>query len=255
MAFGLKLPALPQGGNRQAGAATPRRSSISTACLDRKPAALSGGQRQRVALGRAIVRQPKLFLLDEPLSNLDAQIALQMRAEIARLHTPPRRDDDLRHPRSGRGPDAGPPHRRDEGGRDPASRRPDGPLPAAGQPLRRRVHRLPAHELLQRHAAGERGRALLPGTSRHEPCRAEAHHRPIGRRLRPAPATLRRQARCLRHSPGRHCLRPSPARNPAGARWKQWWKLSSPWDRRPISIWPATPIPSSPASGPRITSA
>lgn len=54
--------------------------------LDRKPAALSGGQRQRVALGRAIVRDAKVFLMDEPLSNLDAKLRVQMRAEIARLH-------------------------------------------------------------------------------------------------------------------------------------------------------------------------
>src|SRR5437763_7431768 len=53
--------------------------------LDRKPANLSGGQRQRVAMGRAIVRSPKAFLMDEPLSNLDAQLRVQTRAEIARL--------------------------------------------------------------------------------------------------------------------------------------------------------------------------
>src|ERR1700741_4212299 len=53
--------------------------------LDRKPANLSGGQRQRVAMGRAIVRDPKAFLMDEPLSNLDAKLRVQMRAEIARL--------------------------------------------------------------------------------------------------------------------------------------------------------------------------
>ena len=55
--------------------------------LDRKPRALSGGQRQRVAMGRAIVRQPSAFLMDEPLSNLDAKLRVQMRAEIARLQT------------------------------------------------------------------------------------------------------------------------------------------------------------------------
>lgn len=55
------------------------------ALLDRKPASLSGGQRQRVAMGRAIVREPKAFLLDEPLSNLDARLRVQMRTEIARL--------------------------------------------------------------------------------------------------------------------------------------------------------------------------
>ena len=54
--------------------------------LDRKPKALSGGQRQRVAMGRAIVRDPKVFLMDEPLSNLDAKLRVQMRVEIAKIH-------------------------------------------------------------------------------------------------------------------------------------------------------------------------
>lgn len=54
--------------------------------LDRKPKAMSGGQRQRVALGRAIVRDPQVFLMDEPLSNLDAKLRVQMRAEITKLH-------------------------------------------------------------------------------------------------------------------------------------------------------------------------
>ena len=72
--------------------------------LERKPANLSGGQRQRVAMGRAIVRDPKAFLMDEPLSNLDAKLRVQMRTEVARIQK--RWDHDgLRDPRSDRGDD------------------------------------------------------------------------------------------------------------------------------------------------------
>ena len=75
--------------------------------LDRKPKALSGGQRQRVAIGRTLVAEPSVFLLDEPLSNLDAALRVQMRIEISRLHKTPGPHNDLRHPRSGRSDDAG----------------------------------------------------------------------------------------------------------------------------------------------------
>jgi multiple sugar transport system ATP-binding protein len=85
LAFGLKLRkyAKPEIDRRVADAA--EILSISD-LLDRKPKALSGGQRQRVAVGRAIVGQPKVFLFDEPLSNLDAKLRVQMRAEITKLH-------------------------------------------------------------------------------------------------------------------------------------------------------------------------
>jgi multiple sugar transport system ATP-binding protein len=85
MAFGLKLRKTPKDDiERRVNEAAAMLSCQNL--LDRKPRELSGGQRQRVALGRAIVREPAVFLMDEPLSNLDAKLRVQTRAEIARLH-------------------------------------------------------------------------------------------------------------------------------------------------------------------------
>ncbi len=83
--FGLKLRKVPKEERERRVAEAARMLDI-THLLDRKPKALSGGQRQRVAVGRAIVRQPKVFLFDEPLSNLDAKLRVQMRTEISKLH-------------------------------------------------------------------------------------------------------------------------------------------------------------------------
>lgn len=85
MAFGLKLRKMPKDEIKQKVTDVAKTLDIEH-LLDRKPKALSGGQRQRVALGRAIVRNPKVFLMDEPLSNLDAKLRVQMRTEIAKLH-------------------------------------------------------------------------------------------------------------------------------------------------------------------------
>ena len=85
MAFGLKLRKYPKKEIDERVNSAAKVLGIST-LLERKPKALSGGQRQRVALGRAIVRQPKAFLFDEPLSNLDAKLRVEMRAELKKLH-------------------------------------------------------------------------------------------------------------------------------------------------------------------------
>ena len=85
MAFGLKLAKVDAGGVEERVKKAAGILQIEH-LLDRKPKALSGGQRQRVAIGRAIVRDPRVFLFDEPLSNLDAALRVQMRIEIAKLH-------------------------------------------------------------------------------------------------------------------------------------------------------------------------
>ena len=85
MAFGLKLRKMPKAEIDKRVREAARILDIEH-LLDRKPKLLSGGQRQRVAMGRAIVREPKVFLMDEPLSNLDAKLRVQMRLEISKLH-------------------------------------------------------------------------------------------------------------------------------------------------------------------------
>ena len=85
MEFGLEMAGMPKPERRAAVEAAARTLRL-TDYLECKPRALSGGQRQRVAIGRAIVRKPQVFLFDEPLSNLDAELRVEMRLELARLH-------------------------------------------------------------------------------------------------------------------------------------------------------------------------
>ena len=112
MGFSLKLRGAPQDRDRRARPPRGRDPGLAP-LLERYPRQLSGGQRQRVAMGRAIVRDPQVFLFDEPLSNLDAKLRVAMRTEIKELHQRLADHHRLRHPRPDRGHDHGRPHRGD----------------------------------------------------------------------------------------------------------------------------------------------
>jgi multiple sugar transport system ATP-binding protein len=148
MAFGLKLAGTKK---PEIDAAVKNAARILHIdhLLDRKPKQLSGGQRQRVAIGRAITRKPKVFLFDEPLSNLDAALRVKMRLEFARLH------DELKttmiyvtHDQVE--DDAGGRDRGALGGQCRAGWQSESSLSLAGEPLCGRVHRLAQDELPRR---------------------------------------------------------------------------------------------------------
>jgi multiple sugar transport system ATP-binding protein len=140
IAFGLQLRKLPKDQVNERVEKAARTLGLED-MLNKRPRNLSGGQRQRVAMGRAIVREPQAFLMDEPLSNLDAKLRVQMRAEIARLQ----RDLDVTtiyvtHDQT-EAMTLG-----DEEGAAATGRSPAGALRPSGQRVRRRLHRLTGHE-------------------------------------------------------------------------------------------------------------
>ena len=146
LAFGLKLRHTPKEEiKRRVGEAATMLGL--DPYLKRKPAALSGGQRQRVAMGRAIVREPQAFLMDEPLSNLDAKLRVSMRAALNQLHerlgttTVYVTHDQIE------AMTLGDPGVLAAGRQDPAGRHPADAVRVAGEPVRGRLHRLPRDEL------------------------------------------------------------------------------------------------------------
>ena len=147
--------------------------------LDRKPGQLSGGQRQRVAMGRALARNPQLFLFDEPLSNLDAKLRVEMRAEIKLLHQRTRTTTVYVTHDQVEAMTLGDRIAVMQRRRGAAARHAGRDLRPPGQPLRRRVHRLAGDEHGGQPARGERpaGRGHRPGAHGRAARRAQGSQR------------------------------------------------------------------------------
>ena len=155
VAYGLRLRKLPAA---EIAARLERglRQVNLVGLAERYPGQLSGGQQQRVALARALVLNPDILLLDEPLSNLDAKIRVQVRAEIRRLQQELRHHDGLRHPRPGGGAVALRPRGGDARRAHPAGGHAAGAVRAPGQPLRGRLRRHQQLHPRDLHRAGAR---------------------------------------------------------------------------------------------------
>ena len=176
MAFGLKLRKVPKAQIDERVKDAARILNLEN--LQKKPRELSGGQRQRVALGRAIVREPAVFLMDEPLSNLDAKLRVQTRAEIARLHqrlgttTVYVTHDQVEAMTMGTRiavMDKGELH---------AGRAAPGAVRQPEEAVRGRVHRQPGDELRERQAATATGRRARASRCRSRPATAAASRAP-----------------------------------------------------------------------------
>ena len=167
LSFGLETLRHAEGRDQAARRAGRRDPADRASCSSAGPASFPAASASASRSAAPSCASRSIFLFDEPLSNLDAELRVQMRVEINEAAPAARRDDDLRHPRPGRGDDAGRPHRRAARRRDRAGRHAARPLQPSGQSVRRRLHRLAADEFPRaaKSAASANGEMQFRGKS------------------------------------------------------------------------------------------